>query len=87
MLYIRFQKCSQAFITKWFINLALLKLLMRFLHYVITMPVFQAEALACIIIQFRKFVYQAKLKILHKPHEHRKCNFVQSLDNETAKRP
>ena len=32
-------------------------------HHVITMPEFQVDTLACIIIQFRKFIYQSKLKI------------------------
>ena len=49
--------------TKRFINLVVLKLFVRFLHHVITMPAFQVDTVACIIIQFRKFIHQPKLKI------------------------
>ena len=46
------------------------QLLVRFLHYVITMPTFQADRLACSIQE----VYSAiETKTLYK---RRKCNFV-----------
>ena len=64
---------------------------MRFLHYVITMPAFQADTLACTIVQFTKLIYQTlhETKNLYKllKQKQGKCNFVQSPDNETAKRP
>ena len=53
------------------------------------MPAFQADTLAGTIIQFRKFIHQVlhENKNLYKLQKHRKCNFVQSPDNEAAKRP
>ena len=55
---------------------------MRFLHYIITMPAFQADRLGCTIVQFRKFIYQSKLKICINAK-----NVISAPDNETAKRP
>ena len=42
----------------------------KFLHYVITMPAFQADTLASTIFQFRKFIYQTlhETKNLYKLH-------------------
>ena len=55
---------------------------MWFLHYVITMPAFQADRLGCTIVQSRKFIYQLKLKICINTE-----NAISSPDNETAKKP
>ena len=46
------------------------------------MPAFQADRLDCTIIQFRKFIYQLKLKI----YIYAK-NVISAPGNETAKRP
>ena len=77
--------------TKRIVNSTILNLFLRFLYYVITMPALQADTVASTIVQLRKFIYQVLLenKNLYKLHKqkHGKCNFVQSLDNETAKRP
>ena len=82
------KNCFQAFETKRFINLIILKLLMSFLHYVMTMSAFQADRPACTIAQVRKFVYQAlhEKKICIRKQKHEKCNFLQSPNNEAAKR-
>ena len=86
-----FNRCSQAFITKRFIYLAILKLFIRFLYYVLSMPAFQADTVACTIVQFGKFIYQSlhETENLYKLHKqkHGNCNFVQPRDNEKAKRP
>ena len=63
---------------------------MGFLHYVTTMPAFQADTIASIIVQSRKFIYQTlhETKNLYKLQKQKrgKCSFVQSSDNETVKR-
>ena len=76
--------------TKRFIDSIVLKLFMRFVHYVIMLPVFQADTVASSIVQFRKFIYQEQqenknLRGLHK-QKHRKSNIVLSLDMKTEKR-
>ena len=53
---------------------------MRFLHYVITMPAFQADRVGCTIVQFREFVCQSKLKICINAK-----NVILALDNEMEK--
>ena len=84
------KKCSLAFIIKGFINLAVLKLFIRFLHYVTTMPAFQAGTVASTIVQFRKLIYQTLHEIIDlyelQKQRHGKSNFVVlSPDNEAAK--
>ena len=87
-----FNRYSQAFITKRFINLAVLKLFLRFLYYVITMPAFQADIVASSIVQFRKFIYQTlhETKICINYMNRNTENVIscsQSPDNKTEKRP
>ena len=90
-VYLLSKKVYRLLYQKRFINSVFSKLFMGFLHYVITMPAFQADTVASIIIvQSRKFIYQTlhETKILYKLHKQKrgKCSFVQSSDNETVKR-
>ena len=57
---------------KRFINLAVLKLFMSILHYVIAMSAFQQDTVASTIVQFKKFIYQTlhETKTLYKLHKH-----------------
>ena len=77
--------------TNKFINSTILNLFIRFLHYKIMLPAFQAGTLACTIAQLGKFIFEVlqenqNLCKLHK-QKHGKCNFVRSLDKEKERRP
>ena len=76
--------------TKRFIYSTILKLFIRFLHYIIMLPAFQPDRLACTIVQFRKFIYGAPHKNINlyklRKQKQRKCDSMQSPDYETVKR-
>ena len=80
--------CSQAFITKRFIHLAVLKLFMRFLHY-INYNVSISGKHSSLYHSSNQEVYLPMLlvtKKLYMLQKHEKCNFVRSFDKEMTKR-